>query len=62
MGLQLRDLIAIEVAIRKYINNMFTSGISTSTPRFPHRRNYNRAKAKIPNDGRWHMKHHRDRN
>jgi len=42
------------------ISNLIDNYRTGGRPPTPHR-HYHRSMAKVPHDGRWHMKHHRDR-
>jgi hypothetical protein len=62
LSLHLWDLLAIQFAIKNLFASKDFTGITSSTPRIPHKiHSYHRTKAQVPDDGRWHMKYHRNR-
>ena len=59
-------MLVTTMAVLASVGNFFKRGILaggyiSGSPHLPAGGGYRRDKAKAPNDGRWHMKHHRNR-
>ena len=56
-------ILPLVVALISGVGHTFGFGahLSSGTPNIPSGGHGRRSRAKVPNDGRWHMKHHRSR-
>ena len=59
--LTLMTMLLAVIAATKSTLGLMTAPPSSKTPSIPHSSRRPRTQAKVPNDGRWHMKHHRNR-